>query len=93
MQVIYKKPGCSPETIQVPNTLASLQHLVEGPIESVTLDPDYCFLCNEKGLLRGMEYNVTIRGIPFFGPVLVVGINGEDFCDVPERVLKERVHG
>ena len=83
MKAIRFVPGALPEQIEIENTLEALQKQVGGHIEAVTLGPDLCAICNEEGLLMDLPYMGSINRIPFFGPVLLVGVNGEDFCDVP----------
>ena len=84
MKVIRKKPGCAPEIIDIDNTLESLQAEVDGYIEAVTISADAVVICNEEGLLRGLPNNCRFFGMPFVGAFLVVGQNGDAFCDVPE---------
>lgn len=87
MRILIKNPGDkSFRTILVPSDLKLLQDLVYGPIETVTLDPDYCVICNEEGRIRGLEHNCYFCGIGFVGTILVVGIDGEEFCDCPLSV-------
>lgn len=72
--------------IIIPNKLETLQQLVGGYIESVTIAEDACILCNEEGRIRGMEHNCKYLGIDFCGPILIVGTAGEDFSDAPMSV-------
>ena len=57
MKAIRKKPGCTPEIIEVENTLKALQTEVGGYIETVTIASDAVVICNEEGALLGMPYN------------------------------------
>lgn len=98
--VCVKMPGEEPYVDHVPNTLEAFQRLVGGYIESFRIAEDVTLLCNEEGLLRGMPYNATIRGNPFVGPVVAVGVKGEDFCSLPAaqvpfllKVLRGRKYG
>ena len=79
MKAIRKKPGCTPEIIEVENTLKE----VEGCIEVITLPYGAALICNEEGRLHGLPYNCCVFGTSFVGTVLVVGTKGEKFCDVP----------
>lgn len=72
--------------IIIPNKLGVLQQLVDGYIESVTIEEDACVLCNEEGRIRGMEHNCKYLGIDFCGPILIVGTKGEEFTDCPMSV-------
>jgi hypothetical protein len=45
-----------------------------------------------------MPYNCRFFGVDFVGPILVVGRNKDEFCDVPEadflmENLREENHG
>ena len=84
MRVIYKAPGKPPEIIEIENTLEALQEKVGGYIEVVTMAKNARIICNEEGRLRGLPYNITFLGERFVGPVLVVGVSGEDFCDLED---------
>lgn len=84
MKAIRKKPGCAPEIIEVENTLKALQAEVGGYIETVTIASDAVIICNEEGRLCGLPYNCRFVGVDFVGPILVVGRNKDEFCDVPE---------
>lgn len=89
-----KRPGQKPRHVWVSNNLEALQKNVEGYIETVTIrDPEdeaynLVVICNEEGLLKGMEPNVSVYGVRFYGPILVVGVkdggdNGDEFADLP----------
>ena len=84
MRVIYKAPGKAPEIIEIENTLEALQEKVGGYIEVVTMAKNARIICNEEGRLRGLPYNITFLGERFVGPVLVVGTDGEEFCDLED---------
>lgn len=80
MKAIRKKPGCTPEIIEVENTLKALQ---QGYIEAVTLPYDAALICNEEGRILGLPDNGRVCGVDVVGTVLIVGTKGEEFCDVP----------
>ena len=83
MKVIYKAPGCKPEIRDIPNTLEELQASVGGYIETYTFATDCCVICNEEGRLLGLPYNLSFLGVDWVGPILIVGIDGEEFTDIP----------
>ena len=86
MKAIYKAPGAAPEIRDIPNTLEELQATVGGYIETVTFSTDCCVICNEEGRLLGLPFNCVFLGTRFFGPILIVGIDGEDFADLPPEL-------
>ena len=63
--------------------LENLQNTVGGYIECVSPDPRIVIICNEEGKLIGMEPNMKIPGDILCGTIIVVGVSGEDFADVP----------
>lgn len=82
MKVIRKKPGCEPEIVEVENTLEALQREVEGYIEVITLPYGAAIICNEEGRILGLPYCCHFCGTDFVGTVLMVGVRGDEFCDV-----------
>lgn len=99
MRALYKAPDDTKfRQILVPNERHPLQELVGGYIETVTagVDPDVVLICNEEGVIRNdMKYNCVIRckdamggfDCPFYGPILLVGADGDEFTDVPISVV------
>lgn len=84
MKVLIKNPGETPILgAEIANTLESLQQHVGGNIETVRLCKDLTIICNEEGLLRGLPYNCTICGADFVGPIIICGVDGDEFCSVP----------
>ena len=83
MKVVAKRPGHLAEIIEIKNELKALQEYVGGLIETVTFAPNACIVCNEEGRLLDMPYNFTFCGVEFCGPILIVGIKGEEFTDCP----------
>ena len=85
--------GTSVREIDIENTLEALQEAVFGYIETITLVPDRAvMIVNEEGRIRGMAVNPaasTVSGIPVVGPALIVGVDGEEFCDVPEEIVRQ----
>lgn len=81
---------CSIITADIENTLEALQSVVDGYIEVVTLVPGKAvMIVNEEGLLRGMAPNTiasAVANTQIVGSAVVVGVDGEDFTDIPEDV-------
>lgn len=87
MKAIYKAPGKAPEIIQAENSLEALQEKVGGYIETVTLASDACIICDEEGRLKGLPRNVSFGRTEFVGPILVVGVREDEFCDCPAQAF------
>ena len=92
IKAIYGAPGKTPILIEVENTLEALQKAVGGYIESVTVEDDVCILCDEEGRLKGLPMTMIYKGIDFVGPVLFVGVKGEDFCSIPDDYVEMIQH-
>lgn len=88
MRVIMKHPKRSSEIVRIDNKLKALQAAVDGPIEVFRVTADLAVICNEEGKLQHLPYNCTILGEQFVGTILVVGVDGEEFTDVPDVVIK-----
>lgn len=90
MRVIAKAPNEAPIILEMENTLEALQEAVGGYIETITFASDACIICNEEGHLKGMPFNCKLLGIDFVGPILLVGVDGDEFTDLynPEAVAR-----
>lgn len=86
IKVIAKKPGQPPQIGVIPNTLEAFQAAVDGYIETFPLFKDCLIICNEEGKLRKMRFNFEMCGETFVGPVIFVGVKGENFTDCPIRL-------
>ena len=84
MIAIRKRPGERAEIVEIENELSALQKEVGGYLESVTIAEDAAILCDEEGRLKGYAYNCNICGVDFVGTILVVGVDGEEFCDLAD---------
>lgn len=94
LRVLVKRPGLPLRAEVVENTLRSMQELVDGPIECVTVATDLSIVCNEEGRLRGLSPSASILGTQFVGPIAFVGVRGEDFTDITragERLVRQIV--
>ena len=78
--------------LEVDNTLEALQNQVGGYIEALTLVRNRAvMIVNEEGRLLHMTANLVasaIAGHGIVGPALIVGVDGEEFTDVPEDVSR-----
>ena len=89
MIVLKKNPGEFPEMVEIENDLHSLQKAVGGYIETVRsyVFRDGIFIVNEEGIINDMPKNCATEGHIFFGPVLFLGTDGEEFTDAPEDAI------
>lgn len=83
IKALYKEPGKAPIIINVENELEALQRVIGGYLETASARNDVCVICDEEGRLKGLPFNVAVWGVSFVGPILIVGVDGEEFCDLP----------
>lgn len=71
----------------ISNTLKNFQRTVEGPIETISIGKDVVVICNEEGKNLKLQWNFKIQHVYSMdvirGTVVIVGVDGEDFCDCP----------
>ena len=88
MRVLYKRPAdVGFRQLNIDNNLRELQNLVGGRIEAVFISRDACVICNEEGRILGMPENCNFCGADFVGPILLVGVNGDEFTDCPMSLM------
>lgn len=89
IRVIIKSPGeTAGHYLTIPNDLKALQSIVGGHIECVPASGNMVIICNEEGRVIGLPKNGRICGVDFCGTVVVAGVKGEDFADVPVDIEK-----
>lgn len=82
--VLVKHPGIhKPFMVCIANTLEALQSLVGGYIETVTIATDLVLIANEEGFLRGLPDNCQLLGMRLVGTIVLAGVKGDEFDDVP----------
>lgn len=86
IKVLYKRPGEMMHSVRIKNTQKAMQDAVGGYIETVAIAPNCAVICNEKARLFDLAHNCVIHGTPFAGPILIAGVDGDNFCDVPMSV-------
>lgn len=91
-----KLEGRTVELIELAGTnteteLKAMQQAVGGYIECVTIAEDAALIVDEEGLLKGLDQNALASLVArrqIVGTALLVGIDGERFCDPPERYVR-----
>lgn len=89
INAVIKLPGKAPQLRTIPNTLEALQGLVGGYIETLPVAYDLVAVVNEEGRLQDLAYNMDIAGQSVVGTIVFVGVDGEEFTDVPELLQKQ----
>ena len=83
ISVLIKEPGKKPRHVNISDSLTNLQKTVDGYIETVTIATDLVVICNEEGIIRNLPYNCTICGAKLYGTIIMCGVNGDEFSDLP----------
>lgn len=87
MRAIRVRPHTIPKIVDIDNTLEALQKEVGGYIEVYPLNDDVVIVCDEEGRLKGEPVSLCLYNngsyVDFVGTVLILGVDGEDFTDVP----------
>lgn len=89
IKVFTKRPDGIPRSVWVTNSLKNLQNAVGGYIEAVTLTADLVVICNEEGRILGLPHN-QIRSVDFCGDIIIAGVRGDEFADVPVDIKELR---
>lgn len=89
INAVIKLPGKAPQLRTIPNTLEALQGMVGGYIETLPVAYDLVAVVNEEGRLQGLPHNMDLAGQGVVGPIVFVGVDGEEFTDVPELLQKQ----
>ena len=84
IRVLIKEPKKPCRLATIPNRLKALQEIVGGYIEVVTITADTAIICNEEGIIRGLQHNVELCGTDYFGTIMFVGVDGTEFDDFGE---------
>ena len=90
IKVLIKAPGKTPREFNIENTLETFQNIVGGYIDAVTLASDLVIICNEEGRLMNLPHNCDICGIDFVGTIILAGVAGEEFADLPGDIEGRR---
>ena len=82
IKALVKEPGKRAVLKEIEGDLTSMQVLVGGWIEIVTIndDPSIILICNEEGKLEGLEPNFSFRGDLIVGTVFFA--RGDDEGDI-----------
>ena len=99
IKCIVKRPDETYRHVaNISDTLRNLQNTVEGQIEICRLPEGIVIICNEEGKILDLPHNFNIKYITgktgetmyeeIVGTVIVCGVAGEEFCDIPISFAK-----
>lgn len=89
IKVIIKRPDEEfGHVCNISDSLENLQKTVGGFIEVIPLANKIVMICNEEGKLRKLEPNFHMPYDTIVGTVIICGVIGENFSDIPDNFFK-----
>jgi len=95
MKVLIVEPMKEPYTIEIENSLESLQEVVDGYIETVSpFEDNACIICNEEGKATGLLPNRSLKDKNgriydiLVGTFLIAGIGKDSFCSLTDEQVE-----
>ncbi len=88
IRVIYKGVGERPNIVELPDSIRALQDSVGGAVEVNSITTDVAIISNAFALDRSLPYNCRLKGRDWYGPILFVGFDGDQFCSFPDKTAK-----
>lgn len=84
MKVMIIEPNRPPYVQDIENSLKAMQDIVGGYIQVVPFN-HLVIVCNEEGLINGMEYNRSVGGYDLFGTFFICDTDGEEFKELEDK--------
>ena len=85
-----KLEGTIVREVEIENSIPAIQDEVLGFYDTIPIIKDQAIMIiNEKRMYLGMSINLSasaISGQTIVGPALVVGVDGDEFCDIPSDI-------
>lgn len=81
---LLRKPGGQWKIHRVSNSLGSLQALVEGDIEIISIARDLVIICNEEGKCLDLKPTMKLFGDILVGNVFLCRVDDEGFVSLPD---------
>lgn len=90
LRVVALEAGKPAYMAEVADELRAFQQTVRGRIEvAYPFEGNAVLVCNEEGLILGMEANRIIGGSVYVGPVFIIGDGGDgNFCSLPDEQVE-----
>ena len=95
IRVIYKGVGERPNRVEIPNSLTALRASIGGPVGLIMFAANAAIVyavCDLRATQFPQEkylpYNCSIFGRHWYGPLLLVGFDGYNFCSLTEEEME-----
>ena len=89
MKCIYVLPHSLPVVIEIENTYQNIIRLLDADIfDYINMSDNVVMLCDDQGYQKPYQLpNCMYRNHQIMGPILITGIDEEDFCDLDETYI------
>lgn len=81
IKTLVKIPEHPAHVEYIDDSLESMQKVIRGKIEAVTIEEGWCVICDDEGRLKGRAENCEIGGVEFVGKIMIAGTEGDGFKD------------
>lgn len=88
MRVIVKEPNKALEIREIKDAIEVYHEIVDGFIETVTMNSKLLFICNEEGKLLNLKPNFLYNYDMIVGTVVFVGYQGENFISLTDEQIE-----
>ena len=88
MKVVVKRVGKVGEVQEIEDSLKVLQYLVGGYTTTYPFKNEMIVICNEEGLLQGLEPNIKIGNQVIAGDIVIVKKGEEDFESLEDKHIE-----
>ena len=89
IKVVVYRVGQEPQVETIEDSLAGMQSVVGGYIETVGIDGDIILVCNEEGKMVGLPANRSLRGDIIVGDCFITAAGEEgDFVSLTDEQVK-----
>lgn len=91
MRAIYKAPGKDPQIVETTRIFEILKQIVGGTVTEQKISDNAALLFDAEGERFERKPNFYLGAIAevIYGPVLVVGVNGDEFDTLPDDEAEE----
>lgn len=96
IKIWVKEPGKKPEKREIELSLRSLQEIVGGYVETLTIGDGDVIICNEEGLISDLPFNCSLH-IPYgthrlFGTIALLGADEDEFTSAKHSLESHGDH-
>ena len=88
MKIVVKKAGQQPEIKEIENELHTMQEIVGGYIQCISLPENIFCVCNEEGKLMNLPPNFVYNTDVIVGDVFFCAASEEDFESLSDEQVE-----